>query len=92
MGNKHSTTSIENQNSNASTNSQNSHNQYNNSNHDDKEINSVNKYSTSHMFLNSGLNVISKMFKEIEQKDHTIDKFTFNNLFKVSYICMNTCV
>lgn len=41
------------------------------------------KHDSDRMFQPSELSVISAMFKELEQKDHTMDKSTFLKFFKV---------
>lgn len=43
----------------------------------------LSKVDSNRMFLPSELNVLNSMFKELEQKDHTMDKSTFLKFFKV---------
>lgn len=43
----------------------------------------LSKHDCDRMFQPSELSVISAMFKELEQKDHTMDKSTFLRFFKV---------
>ena len=49
----------------------------------DKERRIVTKCDSERMFLPKELSVLTSMFKELEQKDHTMDKSTFLKLFKL---------